>query len=246
MTWFKVDDALATHDKVLKAGNSAMGLWVRAGAWCAQHLTDGHVPTHAVRLLGNTAQANALVKAGLWVKVDDGYRFHEWHDYQPTREHVERVRDERRKAGQRGGKKSGESRSKDEANCFDVASTLSNPRPVPSRPDLSVVTNPSQSPSALGALTDEDLQKIEEATKGPRSHAERTAATILARAGDDVVSPRRYILRAIKNEPELFRYHRGNPTRADECGTHAGEWGDNCRICALDRRLASGANRDCR
>ena len=33
--WFKVDDNLALHPKVLGAGNAAMGMWVRAGSWSA-------------------------------------------------------------------------------------------------------------------------------------------------------------------------------------------------------------------
>ena len=41
MTWFRVDDTLAMHPKVYAAGNAAMGLWVRAGAWSMQQLTDG-------------------------------------------------------------------------------------------------------------------------------------------------------------------------------------------------------------
>ena len=38
MAWFKVDDKLAFHPKVLTAGNTAIGLWVRAGAWSADQL----------------------------------------------------------------------------------------------------------------------------------------------------------------------------------------------------------------
>lgn len=84
MTWFKVDDNLAFHRKVVAAGNAAMGLWVRAGSWCADNLTDGHVPDGMLRQLGTRPQAEALVKAGLWVKTADGYRFHSWREYQPT------------------------------------------------------------------------------------------------------------------------------------------------------------------
>lgn len=241
MTWFKVDDALATHDKVLAAGNAAMGLWVRAGAWSAQHLTDGFVPLHAVRLLGSVGQAKSLVAAGLWHEVDGGYSFHEWHDYQPTRERVEKTREARREAGKIGGQKSGRARSKPEANCLDDASTLSNPRPVPSRPGLSVVTSLGQSPSALGALTDEDWQRIEAATRGPNAHARKVAEDVLSKSAGEVSNPRRYILRAIKNEPELYRYRRGNPTRETECSEHAGEWADNCRQCALERRTGGTA-----
>ena len=52
MAWFKVDDTFAMHEKVLAAGNSAIGLWVRSGAWSMQQLTDGFVPDHVVRALG--------------------------------------------------------------------------------------------------------------------------------------------------------------------------------------------------
>lgn len=98
--WFKVDDNLATHPKVLKAGNAAMGLWVRAGAWCAQHLSDGHVPAEVISLLGTEAQADALVAVGLWVKSPSGFDFHEWAERQPSREDAEKRRaiDRERKA----------------------------------------------------------------------------------------------------------------------------------------------------
>lgn len=239
MPWFKVDDALATHDKVLKAGNAAMGLWVRAGAWCAQHLTDGHVPHHAVKLLGNAGQATALVNAGLWLKVGDGYRFHEWNDYQPTREHVEKVREERRKAGQRGGLKSGQNRSKSEASCSDDASTLSNPRPDPSRP-LSVVASSSQSSSVTHELNDDGLTKIRQALNNcPEKHARECARFVLAKAPGDVRNPAAYVLAAIREEPDAYRYKRGNPKKADECPTHAGQWADACAGCAADRKAAS-------
>lgn len=85
MTWFKVDDKLAMHPKAMRAGNAAMGLWVRAGSWAAAHLTDGHVPSDLLTALGGKrAHADALVKAGLWDVEPDGYRFRDWLEYQPS------------------------------------------------------------------------------------------------------------------------------------------------------------------
>lgn len=89
MPWFRVDDTLPFNAKVTSAGNGAMGLWVRAGAWAMQQLSDGYIPTHAARSMGTKAEADRLVKAGLWVAVDGGYRFHQWLDRQPSREQVE-------------------------------------------------------------------------------------------------------------------------------------------------------------
>lgn len=239
MPWFKVDDALATHDKVLAAGNAAMGLWVRAGSWCAQHLTDGHVPTHAVRLLGNAGQARALVRAGLWLEREDGYQFHEWHDYQPTRAQVEEVREAKRKAGRIGGKASGAKRaaSKAEAACLDSGSTFPNPRPVPTRP-LTVVTTSSQSSSAPSGLDDDGLTRIKRATNGSDDHARRTAEFILAKAPADVRNPIAYVLAAITEDPAAYRFKRGNPKKGEECPTHAGQWADACGGCAADRKAA--------
>ena len=105
--WFKVDDTLAFHTKTLAAGNAAMGLWVRAGAWSMQTLSDGFIPAHVARQLGTNREAARLVFASLWVETDDGYRFHEWDQRQPSRAKVhtdreantERLREWRRKKG---------------------------------------------------------------------------------------------------------------------------------------------------
>lgn len=88
MPWFKVDDTLAFHGKVVSAGNGAMGLWVRAGSWSMQQLTDGFVPHQIARQLGTRNEAKRLVDAGLWDEKDDGYLFHEWSQRQPSRAKV--------------------------------------------------------------------------------------------------------------------------------------------------------------
>ena len=89
MTWFKVDDNLAFHPKVLTAGNSAMGLWVRAGAWSSAQLTDGGIPAAMIVVFGaKKADAERLVAAGLWERTDTGYRFHEWLERNPSSDEV--------------------------------------------------------------------------------------------------------------------------------------------------------------
>jgi hypothetical protein len=140
VTWFKVDDNLAFHAKVVQAGNAAMGMWVRAGSWCAQQLTDGFVPDHMVGTLGTKGQAKALVEAGLWHREGKGYRFHQWNEdgRQPTRESVEKDRTEARERMRkaREAKKeqacSGDVRPNTQRTSGGVRST----RPDPTRPDL--------------------------------------------------------------------------------------------------------------
>lgn len=100
MVWFKVDDTLALNLKVLRAGNAAMGLWVRAGAWSGSQLSDGVVPEAVVPVLGGTsADAEALVAAGLWERVEGAYVFHDWEAYQPTRAAVEADRSGKQSGG---------------------------------------------------------------------------------------------------------------------------------------------------
>jgi hypothetical protein len=88
VTWFKVDDSFHAHPKVLATPPGALGLWVVAGAWSSANLTEGFVPDRALpRLLPGSAElADDLVTAGLWRKVRGGYRFHDWTDYNPTRQ----------------------------------------------------------------------------------------------------------------------------------------------------------------
>lgn len=143
MTWFKVDDTLAFHAKVVAAGNPAMGLWVRAGAWCAQQLTDGELPDHMVATLGNRAQAGALVRAGLWEPTDTGYRFHEWsgEGRQPTRDEVEARRAEwreKKRRQRRGADGTFEARATPAPMSLgDESGTPPRSPAVPSRPDPS-------------------------------------------------------------------------------------------------------------
>ena len=35
MPWFIVDDSAHSHPKLIKAGNSAVGLWMRCGSYAA-------------------------------------------------------------------------------------------------------------------------------------------------------------------------------------------------------------------
>jgi hypothetical protein len=93
MTWFKVDDTLGSHPKARAAGLAAMGLWVVAGAWSSQHLTEGFVPDWFVNSWpsGQKRAAN-LVQSGLWIEADSGFTFHQWEERNPSKEQVEAER----------------------------------------------------------------------------------------------------------------------------------------------------------
>lgn len=112
VTWFKVDDTLAFHQKVVMAGNAAMGLWVRAGAWSMQTMSEGFVPDAIACQIGTSGQAKKLVEVGLWDRLPTGYAFHQWDQRQPAKDEVERKREEwrERQRKARAKKKEEESR----------------------------------------------------------------------------------------------------------------------------------------
>lgn len=145
MPWFKVDDTLAMHPKVVGAGNAAMGLWVRAGSWSAQQLTEGRVPRAMLPVLGGRARdAAALVDTGLWVTTDDGWAFHQWDERQPSREKVEseraaaaqRQRDARERAkSRREAEQNARASQRDSRRDSQRDGGVSHGPPDPTRPD---------------------------------------------------------------------------------------------------------------
>jgi len=142
--WFKVDDGFHGHPKVIGLSPSAVGVWLLTGTWSAQYLTDGHVPRGMVTRFGGTdADAADLIAAGLWRAGEDGYEFHEWHEYQPSKETVEaeraaardRMRERRRnKRGTFAG-----SSDEQPANVREVfaGSSTTPTQPSPTRPESS-------------------------------------------------------------------------------------------------------------
>jgi len=93
MTWFKVDDGFWSHPKTLALTPHAIALWVRAGSYCGKHLTDGYVAAAILPMLqGDHDAAQELIDAGLWTPAKNGYAFHDWEQYQDTRDAVEKRR----------------------------------------------------------------------------------------------------------------------------------------------------------
>jgi hypothetical protein len=136
--WFKVDDKLHDHRKARAAGAVAMGVWVLAGSWSADNLTDGFIPATILPRWGRPRDATRLVDVGLWHADEQdgekGWRFHEWLERQPSRAQKLEERATKAEAGRIGGLHSG--RSRREAKSKQGASGLVEPpsRPDPTRP----------------------------------------------------------------------------------------------------------------
>jgi len=94
VAWFNVDDSFYDHPKAWDAPDCALALWVRAGSWSSRNLTDGFVPTGMpARFCGDHETAvRELLDRGLWIRTKGGYQFHDWTDWNSSKEAVKAKR----------------------------------------------------------------------------------------------------------------------------------------------------------
>jgi len=137
MPWARVDDQWWCHPKAMGLSLAASGLWVKALSWsCAQRRDV--IPVSLVEMLGGTDVAAELVTAGLWVDHPDGWRIHDWAEYQQAT-----TSEKRAEAGRKGGMRPSPHAGKTQATSKQTASKqASNDQAneqagVPSRPDPS-------------------------------------------------------------------------------------------------------------
>lgn len=115
MTWFKSDDMLADHPKVIGLGKDvvpAMGLWLLVGTWAARYSTDGFVPDAMVRRYDPRRRlSQRLVEVGLWDRAEvdgaTGYQFHDWLDHQLSAKEVSTKRSSNRERQRKFREKNG-------------------------------------------------------------------------------------------------------------------------------------------
>jgi hypothetical protein len=107
----QLDDQIANHAKILKAGPEAAWLWACAIAYCQNHLTDGYVTAEVLHTMpgfkpGRQQRlAERLVEAvkpggqhGLLERRDDDYVVHDYLHHNPSKAVV---LERRRKAAER-------------------------------------------------------------------------------------------------------------------------------------------------
>lgn len=165
MPWARIDDSLYDHPKLDALGPSRLpcvGLNTLALSWSNHWLTDGFIPADRVRKLGGTAAlADKLVAAGLWERVGEDYRIHDFEEYNETRETVlserasarERMRNRRRNAGGEFASRSPDVLPRVRTNTNRSSGDVRPPRPVPSLPDHTRPVPSSIAPSENGAET---------------------------------------------------------------------------------------------
>jgi hypothetical protein len=133
MPYFRVSDQFHNHPKVLTAGNAAVGLWVRCGAYSANYLLDGFVPLDVAQAYGNRREIDRLVDSGLFLHVAPGglliANFAE-HNFSADQVRAQRATDAERQRRWRGGHGDRNGVTRDVASQRD--SRLPKPKPKPS------------------------------------------------------------------------------------------------------------------
>lgn len=90
--WVKLDATYPEDDRIMASGAMAELLFIRSICYCRRRVTDGHIPTSALRLLafgidGDAHElARTLVANELWLEADDGWRLRSYEAWQQTKE----------------------------------------------------------------------------------------------------------------------------------------------------------------
>lgn len=99
MEWVKLDSTYYLDVAIVRAGEAAEVLFVRAMAYCGDQENDGLVEKEILPRLCPTrgrSRAAALVAEGLWEVVPEGWRFVSWRRHQRTREQMDAEREANR------------------------------------------------------------------------------------------------------------------------------------------------------
>lgn len=109
--WIKVDDGFPEHRKVLAAGRHlgragagrVIAIWTVGMCYSGRALLDGIIPADVVKTWKlydknplQVADSMALLmpdgNPGLLIKIEGGYRFHDYDDYQPSASSIKEKR----------------------------------------------------------------------------------------------------------------------------------------------------------
>jgi hypothetical protein len=113
MSWARLDDNIAHHPKILRAGPEAAFFWVLCLTYSQRFLTDGHVPDAALGAVGSWPAARArqlaakLVQVRLLERCSDGYQVHDYLQYNKPAAIARAERDATSRARSQAGRKGG-------------------------------------------------------------------------------------------------------------------------------------------
>ncbi|MFJ8016192.1 hypothetical protein [Streptomyces sp. NPDC096339] len=182
-TYVRVHDGLPDHPKIIEAGGEAAWLYICGLAYSSRQLTDGVIPKRLIGRLTDSSKpealASALLRVGLWHEgehdcpkcrpaTSDTYVVHDYTWHQRSASEVAELSAKRAAAGQRGGRRSGESRrAASAAEANREASASAKPKQPRSKTEAETETETevkektSRTPSeSADALPRHDVERV--------------------------------------------------------------------------------------
>ena len=151
MTWFKVDDRLAFHPKVLAAGDAAVGGWVRLCAHASGMERDGFLTTPEILCVISRRTLSKLLQVRLLDEAEGGYQIHDYLEYNPS---AASLRHEREKTAARVAEwrsRNGVTNGVGNSSGNGVGNTAPVPtRPVPTRKENKDTEGATPLPASAG------------------------------------------------------------------------------------------------
>lgn len=111
MAWVAIDDGFSEHPKILalketRAGRDALIAFIDSMCWANRgkrgtpRRDTGDIPNAVLKTIGATRKtAEILTEIGLWECYGDGFRIHDWSDYQHV-DHTAAARKAKQRAKQ--------------------------------------------------------------------------------------------------------------------------------------------------
>lgn len=105
MSWVRLDDTFPEHPKIVALSMDARWEFLVGLCYASRYLTDGFIPASVVAR--DRKAVDELVRVGLWAPTGDGdgYRIHDYLDFQRSRADVEEQRKRQSEGGRRGARK---------------------------------------------------------------------------------------------------------------------------------------------
>jgi len=120
--WFKLDDGIATHPKLLNAGPLGLAIQIRALCYAHRNQTDGYIPVSAVPLLLTGIERwslmasrdlpsceamtldwpSIMVDAGLWDRTELGYVIHDYLEWNFSKKQIQKLKKKQSEGGKKG------------------------------------------------------------------------------------------------------------------------------------------------
>jgi hypothetical protein len=187
MSWFRVDDKSAFHEKILKAGNEGWGAFCRAGASSSGQGTNGRISIETAHTIAKPKVWKHLIEVAELVERIPGstdLMLHDYLDWNPSADEVRASIEAKRNAGRKGGTNKSSSLSKTlaaatadaqaPATADAQANAKQNPSIIPTQPNhtdqtRSLPSGVDECPTSDGDASGEVEPKAKTAKRGTRA-----------------------------------------------------------------------------